>query len=288
MFALFVQDELAVAHINGTKHKLIEKIYNERHRYDKCLSYLSNFYKYLKSINDVTIDIISDCLTWRDNFCTHFASEISALKLYEEELYSVSRKNNDNKNDSKIQEELNELNMLLSLLEEIGPNEQERRMLNSQVLVVFGKAGTGKSRLFSATAKRIIDSNHYSVLLLGQCFMSQEDILHQIVINLGLDYSFDKFLKVLNVLGERANQKVCILIDALNESTYKSARSYGLPKIIEILKKYPYVRLAVSVRSGYEKQVIHESLNEKINSKEIATIYHNGFFDESPNSIQDF
>ena len=48
------------------------------------------------------------------------------------------------------------------------------------------------------------------------------------------------------------------------------------------------VIILTATTTGYEKRVIADSVNNMISEQEICKIYHNGFFDQSPKSIQDF
>ena len=78
----------------------------------------------------------------------------------------------------------------------------------------------------------------------------------------------------LDTAGDLSRQRTLVLIDALNDSEPRSLWKRRLPGLIEDLKNHPNLCLAVSVRTGFEEDVLPEGF---INRPDVAVVQHNGF-----------
>lgn len=148
-------------------------------------------------------------------------------------------------------------------------------LANVAVLLVVGDAGTGKSHLFCDVAKHRVEAELPTVLLLGENF-SDEEPWSQIIKMLGLNCDRAEFLGALEAAGQAANGKALILIDALNEGRGKTLWRRHIAGILTALSRYPWIGLAISVRSSYEGAVIPEGL---VPAK-IVREEHTGFADQ--------
>ncbi|TYT78818.1 hypothetical protein [Treponema phagedenis] len=166
--------------------------------------------------------------------------------------------------------------------------DEEADVLQKKVLIINGKAGTGKSQLFATTANLINSTGGSALLLLGHKFINNLSIQEQILSTIGLDISFDSFLQILECIGYENDCCVTIFIDAINESSYKEIWQTGLITIINKINKFDHIRLAVSVRSDYEPLVFDDSIKTKIKNKELLQMTHMGFQDDSFNAIKSF
>ena len=71
---------------------------------------------------------------------------------------------------------------------------------------------------------------------------------------------FDELINILECLGEIHDRPIVIYIDAVNESNYRDIWKNGLSTIYNRIKNLNYVRVAVSVRSGYEPFVFDNNI----------------------------
>lgn len=133
------------------------------------------------------------------------------------------------------------------------------RLANVPALLLVGDAGTGKSHLFCDAAEHRVEAGLPTVLLLGENF-SDEEPWSQITTLLGMNCGRDEFLGALNAAGQAANAKALLMIDALNEGEGKKLWRKHLAGMLTTLARYPWISLAVSVRSSYENTVILEGL----------------------------
>jgi hypothetical protein len=139
----------------------------------------------------------------------------------------------------------------------------------------LGEAGTGKTHLFCDVAKRRLEQEIPTIILLGQHF-NQSEPWAQILQRLQLPFrNRDEFLTALEIAAQVRGKRALILIDALNEGDGKHLWRNELPGILRVLEKYPRIGLAVSCRTSYEKIVIPEGLIPE----SMTQVNHRGFAD---------
>ncbi|UCB57639.1 MAG: ATP-binding protein [Candidatus Omnitrophota bacterium] len=145
---------------------------------------------------------------------------------------------------------------------------------NSPFLLLTGTAGTGKTHLLCDVIEgRIIGKKSSpAVLLFGELFETTEDSLQQIIQQLGLRYNKRRFLSQLNNAGKHSRCHAIIAIDALNETRLKNFWKRNLSRLAYELKKYPNIALVISVRTGFEREVIPQTLRRKFVQEQ-----HRGF-----------
>ncbi len=148
----------------------------------------------------------------------------------------------------------------------------EFNLANTPALLVVGDAGTGKSHLFCDVASQRGASEIPTVLLLGEQFGNDEPWA-QIVKLLGLSCGKEEFLGALEAAAQAAGAKALILIDALNEGEGKTLWRRHIAGILTTLSRYPWLSVAVSVRSSYEGTVIPEGLVPD----RLIRVEHHGF-----------
>lgn len=145
---------------------------------------------------------------------------------------------------------------------------------NHACLIIQGEAGCGKSHLLGDIANQRLKEGQPTVLLLGQLFKSTESCWKQLLDQLGLSCSKEQFLTSLNSIGQQTGSRALILIDALNEGAGKELWPDILAGFIEEVARYPFIGLALTVRSSYYKSVIPESV---INNPKAIQVTHQGF-----------
>lgn len=168
---------------------------------------------------------------------------------------------------------LSELARHLAKLREFAGSNQAR-LANVPALLLLGDAGTGKTHLFCDVVKQRVGAGLPTVLLLGGLF-SNEEPWSQIIRLLDLSCTRDEFLGALEAGAQVFGSKALILIDALNEGEGKKLWSKYLGGMLTILSRYPWIGMAVSVRTSYERTVIPEGLIPK----RLLCGVHQGFAD---------
>ncbi|MCL4266050.1 MAG: ATP-binding protein [Anaerolineae bacterium] len=161
----------------------------------------------------------------------------------------------------------------------------QAKLCNLPALLLCGEAGQGKTHLFCDIAKRRIANGLPTILLMGQRF-TQAEPWSQIMHQLGLPETRtrDDFLGALQAVAQARNSKALIMIDALNEGEGKKIWPSHLPALLQTLTRYPWISLAVSVRSSYEHVVIADELVDK----ELIRAEHLGFAEHEYQAARTF
>ena len=142
--------------------------------------------------------------------------------------------------------------------------------------------------MFATTVANILKNGYPSMLAVGTMMLTDEPFFKQIADSTGLDVSFDELLDLLEEIGERKNCVATLFIDAINESSRTPSWDVFVLTLERKLKAYNHVKIAVSVRKGYEKILFQEPLKQKIKKQEILQIHHTGFSNHPVKSIKEF
>lgn len=156
-------------------------------------------------------------------------------------------------------------------------------LANLPVLLLVGEAGTGKSHLFCDVANRRVKANQPTLLLLGEHFGDIEP-WSQIATLVGFKGSKEELLGALEAAAQASGVRALIVIDALNEGQGKVLWHKYLAGMLTTLSNYPWIGLALSVRSSYEQVVIRDELmTEKLVREE-----HLGFAEQEFEACESF
>lgn len=172
--------------------------------------------------------------------------------------------------DSRLHK-LNELVRTISSLRNISESNQAL-LANVSALLLLGKAGMGKTHLLCDIAENRVKSELPTVLLLGEQFNATEP-WSQIIGLLGLSCGREELLAALNSAGQARQSKALIIIDALNEGEGKKLWKKHLAGMLATLSNYPWISIAVSVRTPYKDVVIPDNLD----STKLVQETHQGF-----------
>lgn len=157
------------------------------------------------------------------------------------------------------------------------------RLANIPLLLLVGDAGTGKTHLFSDAASKSVNAGAPAILLIGGQFRDEEpwaQILHM----LGLSCTRDEFLGALQAAAQLAGQRAVIYVDALNEGEGHLLWRKYLASILTVIQRYPWVALAVSVRSSYVKLIVPD----EIYPYKMTRVPHFGFADQEYEAAKAF
>ena len=164
------------------------------------------------------------------NFCVEYShidtkKELQNIKNLSIKLLEISeelrKKRFEGKNNfydffEKNEDLLSKLYLLDKFL-----NENPGSLYERPYLLVHGSWGMGKSHALASILEQRKEKNLKSLLFLGQTFTTDESPEQQILNILDLQNSFSDVLEGLNCLGAQSNQRVIIIIDAINEGNGK-------------------------------------------------------------------
>ena len=170
-----------------------------------------------------------------------------------------------------IQLYVHRLQMALQEVAEVCTNANS--LANSQLLVLRGDGGTGKTHLLCDFVKRRVAAQLPTLLLMGQRFLSEDDPWVQLLQHVDLSQSrAEEFVGALEAAAQASGCRALVMIDALNEGNGRKVWPAHLPSFLARLEKSPWIGVVLSVRSSYEETVIPEKVRDKA-----AIVTHHGF-----------
>lgn len=152
-----------------------------------------------------------------------------------------------------------------------------------RVLVVTGPAGQGKTHTLVHEVKRTLEKSALAIGVLGQELSGTGNLWEEI--RQCLDYA-DSIVSLLDALESEAaqsNQRVLIVLDALNETHERGRwRTQLIGMLHEILLR-PHLAVALSVRSDYLPYVLPQTADE--GETLWVTWEHSGFAGMEPDAL---
>lgn len=153
---------------------------------------------------------------------------------------------------------------LIRYFEELS-SSPKAKLSNYPFLLLTGSSGTGKTHLLCDIVEQRIKNGKDvlpAFLVFGEFFSDKMDFWSQVLEQLEVENTIktEDFLKKIDRLGEKAECRSLFIIDALNENVTHSPNFWknNLNNIIQEIKKYPNIALIVSVRSGFENEILTE------------------------------
>ena len=216
-------------------------------------------------VDKIDFDTINDLALELDSVTDEYIHVLRRIKSETKESYQSNY-------DYRLHE-LNKLKLVRNIYSLTSLLRSNQALLvNVSALLLLGKAGMGKTHLLCDIAKNRIKSQLPTVLLLGEQFNATEP-WSQIISRLGLSCSREEFLGALNSAGQARQSKALIIIDALNEGEGKKLWKKYLAGMFATLSNYPWISIAVSVRTPYKDVVIPDGLD----STKLIEETHYGF-----------
>ena len=151
---------------------------------------------------------------------------------------------------------------------------EEVILSNKAALLLTGEAGHGKTHLFCDVAKKRVEAERPTVLLLGEQF-HEEEPWGQITRLLDLSCAREEFLGALNAAAEAYDSRALILVDALNEGEGKYMWESHIGGMLTAISRYDRIGIALSVRSTYRDMVVPDHLIPG----RLVEVDHTGFAD---------
>lgn len=300
--SLFLHDQQAADYLNAKKHTLLERA----EQLNNCGSnrdYLTTLQSAVSRLPDVNTETLCQSFSWETHvmadikpFYAILIEEREILKNKRDKLYAITYSDDKSKGDREAAKKdyreaeynLNKLDELIDLPSIISISEREKQLLCTNVMLLSGRAGTGKTQLLASKTQQLLENDRTALLLAAVVYYSDLPIQNQIMSNLQLSFSFDNLIEIMETIGERDNCIVPIFIDALNETWNKQLWKTGLSAILDIIDQAPMVKLVLSYRAEYETILLPDSIKEKKQKETIVSIYHRGFENNSGFAVKEF
>lgn len=130
------------------------------------------------------------------------------------------------------------------------------RLINDPILILEGDAGVGKSHLMAdAVQKRKIEKP-FSLLFLGQKFITDEEPFTQMMRMLNFSGSSEELLDMLEAKAEATGHRIIIFIDAINEGHGLVIWQSNIRSFIDKIRQHPWLGLVLSIRTSYQPAIL--------------------------------
>jgi len=243
--------------VESSENDILVQSFLTKNFKEKIKEQLESIYKYIERYGYKNTEKLKSKL----NLCFYKDSSKleELLKEYEkaiEFLRNNKSEENDNENNNKIYELLRINNNLYRIKEYV----------KSQVIIVNGDGGTGKTHLLTKIANDLIYTDVPTIIFYGQTIFKFEEYIKYIEQKMKIGDLFTEIAKA----GEQNNETAIIIFDAINEARHKQK------DIIEYLIKNikgKNIKLVISYRNGDVEQQTLSMLNNYPN----VTLY--GFSD---------
>ncbi len=158
------------------------------------------------------------------------------------------------------------------------------RAASGALMLLRGRAGTGKTHLLCDVARQRVAANQPTVLLLGQRFVTNDAPWAQVLQQLDLSgLSAEEFVGALESAAQAAGSRALVLIDAINEGAGRIIWPSHLAAFLVYLERSPWIGVVLSVRSSYEKIVVPDDVR-----KRAVVVTHHGFEDHEYDAARTF
>lgn len=288
---LFSLNNDAISRLNEKRILAITKVSELLRRNNDYSNYIIKAHNIIESFDELSINNINECLDWEMILKNELKEEIIVLEQKQKENESIIKSLSEYEDSSKKSELYNDnryLQKLIDIPSFLNLNKIEKTLLINKMLIIKGEAGVGKSQLLANASEKNIELGGYSLLLLGNSFLTNDSVLNQIISKLEIEFNIDDFFNILETIGKLQNQCITLFFDAINETGNKDIWKNGLILLYNKTKKLKHIRFAISLRNGYETSVLDDAINKKIEDGEICILNHNGFRNESITATKEF
>ena len=285
---LFLRNSNAASYLNEKRAQAVNSL-NRKYWADASYASLAkaigNAIIELPDINEQTLDT---CVDWisqiKDSFSEQLEDVQKTISECDQRLASGKRVENNEDEWAKVLS----CKRILDGIDYLAINQVEQSLINKKTLLVTGAAGAGKSQLFANMVAEYNKAGQKAILVLGNAYLTSEPIFIQTQKVLNLNIELRDFLGILNELGKRDARIIPVFFDGINESDDIRIWRNGLGELIRTVESLPYVKMAISIRDGYESVAFDDAVNRKISSGEVIGICHRGFAVNSIEAIKTF
>ena len=164
--------------------------------------------------------------------------------------------------------------------------DEYREALESDVIIITGDAGVGKSHSIA----HFIFNEYYlkkeiCIFVLGQHMNQESNPLKMLEELLHLPYTLQRFLDELNKIAEKNKKYIPFVIEGINEGYHSEIWNDYFNGIINIFENYNYIKLVISIRKTYIKRCLPDGYEKRTKT---LIIEHKGFENNANEAIAEF
>ena len=163
---------------------------------------------------------------------------------------------------------LDDMRIAQSLFDEV------EEFLTVGLVAVLGDSGVGKTHLaINITAPQ--NGRSAGILLHGRYLQkgrTLNDLAQNFLINGNSPKSIEELVASLDAAGKRANCRLPVVIDGLNEAENPSDWKYALAQFGKVLEKYPNVLVVCTLRTGEHRRSSLSPPQFNVNARELFAV----------------
>ena len=283
---LFCNLETAIKEINQKKEDTIA-YFNKRY-YPIFNGLVTKCKSEIYQLADVTIQSIEEYKSWKIYFAEIFSEIDDLLHSIEKRIESSDKNNTEKENRDSLYTERNIVYSIRNQMIKLCCSDEERKLIDNQILIINGEGGTGKSHCLCDVALKL-STMASGFLVLGTHFLTDTPAEIQLMSYIGMpELQMENLIQILHCLGKQSNRPFILFIDAINESPYRKIWSTFITKLSTIIKEYSYVKIVFSYRTGYEQMLLGHQWRDILSREEFCTYTNEGFKNNSVEAIKDF
>lgn len=283
---LFCGFDSAYQRLNQKKERVIDQLCNIY--FSSCDKIASDTLEIIKNFDEVSYSNIQQYETWKKALQPIEEALEDMLESVNQELLNDNISKGKSTKKETLYSTRSEIFKIQQLIKELYCTKTESQLIHSQIVLLNGEAGTGKSHCFCELALKL-SAIEQGVLVLGTQFITDEPAEKQLLQYFGMETSsLENLLKMLHCKGKLVQHPIVIFIDAMNESASKKIWLPLIQRLQDCLNKYSYVRFAFSYRTGYEKMLFYPEDNLLEGYTCIAKLQHRGFMNNTVSAIREF
>lgn len=157
------------------------------------------------------------------------------------------------------------------------------RLVNDPILILEGDAGVGKSHLMADAVQRREKEKQFSLLFLGQKFITDEEPFTQMMKMLNFSGSSNELLDMLETKAEASGHRIIIFIDAINEGRGLAIWQNNIHSFIGKIRQHPWLGLVLSIRTSYQPAILPW---EEFGNDYCVWARHSGFGANTQKAVQ--
>ena len=140
---------------------------------------------------------------------------------------------------------------------------QLEQVVNSDVMIVTGDAGTGKTHLLCDMAGKRLEKNQPTVILMGHQFTTTDHPWTQARDQLDLgDLTMEQFVGALEAAAQATECRALFMIDAINEGEGNRIWPAHLADFLAKLSASPWIGVVLSVRTTHIDHTVPPEVRE--------------------------
>ena len=237
-----------------------------------------------KPVDEIAFGTIANAINVAEEKADAIVQELRAL----EQSYKANENSDTDVSSYRHNPYTNWLNRIYGLERELklvrDRLSQADRLVNSNLMLLKGAAGTGKTHLVCDFTREQLHNGAPVVLVMGQWFTQTGEPWTQFLQQLGMQgRSPEQFVGALDAAAQASNSRALVIIDALNEGCGREIWREHLPSFLTRLQRSPWISVLLSVRSSYEEAIVPPAVHERA-----VELTHHGFADREYDAAKTF